>query len=482
MTPPFRDTLFGKSARYLVASGVPALINFAALAVYTRLLSPGEFGRAAVILASVALANALLFQWLRSALRRFAKASDQDTKVVLGTVRRLFVATVLAAVAAVAMYLVMRSRVGMAASLIVLGLCILIFQAWYELSLEIVLSDLRPWHYGAFGLVKAVASFGSGVLMVRRGFGAEGLLTGVAIGYAVPGLAQLLVYWRGTGKPAAWRATARTLIAYGLPLTATFSMQFIIDSSDRLLLGALRSPAEVGPYAAAYDLSWQALTVLMMVVNLAAFPLAVRALEQFGWESARGQLHHHAVLLLAVALPACTGLAMLARNIGVVFLGEAFREPAARMLPVLAAGLCLAGIKGFYLDVGLQLARRTTPLIIIAAAGAIVNVALNLVLIPPMGAIGAAWATLIAYGIAFIGSLLLARRLVGLPLPWFEWSKILVATFVMGLVLLPLRAWEGRAALVVQILAGMGACALTYLALNLDGVRSERLRRFIATA
>jgi O-antigen/teichoic acid export membrane protein len=470
-----RDTLFGKSARYFVASGAPALINFAALAVYTRLLSPSEFGRAAVVLASVALANAMLFQWLRSALRRFVRASDQDAKSVLGTVRWLFLATVGVACVAVAGFVFTRGHVGIEASLVLLGLCILTFQAWYELSLEIVLADLQPWRYGAFGLVKAVTSFVCGVSLVRAGFGAEGLLSGVALGYGVPGLAQLLVYWRGAGKPAAWRTTARALMVYGLPLTATFSMQFVIDSSDRLLLSVLRSQAEVGPYAAAYDLSWQALTVLMMVVNLAAFPLAVRALEQHGWEAAKLQLRHHAVLLMALALPATVGMALLARNIGLVFFGAAFREDAARLIPVLAAGLFLSGIKGYYFDAGLQLARKTTRLVVVALLASLANIALNLLLIPSLGALGAAWATLGAYLVAFVASVVATMQVVRLPLPWVQWGKVVVATASMALVLIPLREYDGPVALAIQVGAGCAAFLLVSGLLDLDGLRSRWL-------
>ncbi len=43
--------------------------------------------------------------------------------------------------------------------------------------------------------------------------------------------------------------------------------------------------------------------------------------------------------------------------------------------------------------------------------GAIVNVVLNLILIPPFGALGAAWATLVAYAVAVYLTTLLFRPL-----------------------------------------------------------------------
>lgn len=54
--------LLRHSALYTLARGLPGLINFAALAVYTRLLGPEEYGRYALVIAAVGLANAVLFQ------------------------------------------------------------------------------------------------------------------------------------------------------------------------------------------------------------------------------------------------------------------------------------------------------------------------------------------------------------------------------------------------------------------------------------
>jgi O-antigen/teichoic acid export membrane protein len=74
----------------------------------------------------------------------------------------------------------------------------------------------------------------------------------------------------------------RDLLAYGLPLAVTFALNFIVHSSDRILLGWLISYEAAGTYAAGYDLTQMSLTLLMMVVNLAAYPQIVRSLETEG--------------------------------------------------------------------------------------------------------------------------------------------------------------------------------------------------------
>src|SRR5690606_31593212 len=141
--------------------------------------------------------------------------------------------------------------------------------------------------------------------------GAVGVVAGIAMGYLVAG-AWLRFLHRASSGGAMWRPEIRReLLLYGLPLTLTFGLDFIVSSSDRLLLGALAGVAAVGAYSASYDLAQQGMAALMMTVNLGAFPMAVRALETGGPAALRAQLERHAVVLLGLALPAAAALAVL---------------------------------------------------------------------------------------------------------------------------------------------------------------------------
>src|SRR5688500_16102015 len=66
------------AAIYLVARGVPGLISFMAIPLFTRLLSPADYGRYALVAAAAALLNALIFQWLRLSMVRYLPANQQD--------------------------------------------------------------------------------------------------------------------------------------------------------------------------------------------------------------------------------------------------------------------------------------------------------------------------------------------------------------------------------------------------------------------
>src|SRR3982750_3883181 len=70
------------AAIYLVARGLPGIVAFCAIPLFTRLLDPASYGRYALVIATVGMLNALLFQWLRLSLSRYLAAyADDETKL-----------------------------------------------------------------------------------------------------------------------------------------------------------------------------------------------------------------------------------------------------------------------------------------------------------------------------------------------------------------------------------------------------------------
>ena len=106
---------------------------------------------------------------------------------------------------------------------------------------------------------------------------------------------------------------------------------------------------------------------------------------------------------------------------------------------------------------GISIARQTSWLTRYSALAAIANIALNFVLIPPFGQVGAATATLAAY--ALLAALYYRRAQILYPTPYR--GGVVLATFAVGLALMPLGAIEygSWAAGVVVKLAALAAFA-----------------------
>jgi O-antigen/teichoic acid export membrane protein len=263
------------------------------------------------------------------------------------------------------------------------------------------------------------------------------------------------------GRPDVRRAVSYA--RYGGPVAVGLVMALIVSVSDRFLIAAFVGEAAAGVYSASYGLADRTLDVLFLWVGMAAAPLAVSLLEREGRDSVRAQ--GEAMVLLT--LPAAVGVALVAQPLAAVMMGADFRAQAAAIIPWIAAAGFLNGFTTYYLDSSLELARKTHLTIPILAVPAGVNIALNLLLLPRYGMMGAVAATVAAYAIGAAVTFIVGRRYFPLPFPAAAFLRTGAACLVMGAVVLALPEF-GRAWLTLGLHAGAGALAFAAAALAFD--------------
>ena len=93
--------------------------------------------------------------------------------------------------------------------------------------------------------------------------------------------------------------------------------------------------------------------------------------------------------------------------------------------------------------IGVGRAKRTQFNWVVTGVAALVNVALNLILIPPYGIMGAAVATVAAYVVMFLGMTWYAQRVFPVP---YQWRRVLTAVAAALVLLLLGRQLGGLAA------------------------------------
>ncbi len=465
------NTLLRHSALYLMARGVSGGLNFLALAIYSRILSPTEYGYYAMAVVIVGLGDAALFQGLRFGLFRFMPVYETRREAFLATIAVGFLGLVglsagLALIALAGLHDPALHR------LVAMALILLWVQAWFQLNLEMVRSQLSPQQYGYMVCIKSVFAILTGGAFTWYGqWGALGPIMGLTVGTFVPVVWQTWSLWRGIRLTSGDWVIGRQVLGYGLPLAANAALGFVIHTSDRVLLGWWQGADAVGLYATGYDLSQQALVTLMMTVNLAAYPLVVRALEHQGTEAARMQMVQYVTFLLAAVLPGLVMLVVLAPNVADVVLGTAFRAPALSIIPWIALATLLAGIKTYYTDLAFQLGQSTLGQAWVMAIAAVVNLGLNLWWIPTWGLYGATYATVMAYGIALGLSWGWGCRIWPLPLPGNVILQLALAGLGLAVGLWPLRNWTGGLALGTQLVMGLVIYAGLFWALNVAHCR-----------
>ncbi|PID34224.1 MAG: hypothetical protein CR976_01420, partial [Thiotrichales bacterium] len=215
---------------------------------------------------------------------------------------------------------------------------------------------------------------------------------------------------------------------------------------------------------------------LMMVsssLNLAAYPVVVKLLEQEGREAATQQLRQYFILLMAVVLPAVLGLLAIADLLVPLLVGADFVEPALRLMPWVSIAIFANCTYLFYVSLSFQLAEHTMGALKVAGVAAVINVALNLLLIPAYGVWGAVVASISAYGFCLMAGLYVGRHYFVLDIPWLALSKVLLAaSFMYGVIqYVPFPVLPPVVLLILKIVAGVLVYAALVWLFNIAGAR-----------
>ncbi len=185
-------------------------------------------------------------------------------------------------------------------------------------------------------------------------------------------------------------------LVYGLPLMAHEIAYGVLSNIDRVLLKGITGDfAQVGIYTIGWALAMQVTLFIDATLSEAFVPVANRAYETGGNLAVR-ELKERVLVPMTYAVVAIVALVFVTGHDAIVALSgpsKAASGPVFVVLGMAVAANSLFGISSF----GLLLKNRTMVVLVITVLTMLLNVALNLVLIPRLGYMGAAWAGAISY-------------------------------------------------------------------------------------
>lgn len=452
-----------------------ALVGFGAIAAFTRLMSPEEFGRYALALSASMAAHTLLFTWAEAAAFRFFAAARAERRLRdhYATLLALVVglgAAVLIVTAALLMLVGLSHDV---AALSAFTAAAAVFRFLTRITRESDRAALDINRFAALETAYIAIGFAAGVafLLVADLDAAApfaGLLTAGLV-VALIDAPRLMARARG-GVVSPQRAFSYA--AYGAPLALALAVDLVVQTLARFILAHQAGAAEMGAFAAAFGLA-RPLDLIFMGAGAALSPLILTAYEDHGVDAARAKARDAFALLAALALPATIGLALVAEPLAALMIGEGLRAQAAAALPWLALAGLFAGFNLYYFSEAFQLTRRTGLRALLMLAPGAVQLAATVALAPAYGASGAAIAA--ASG-ALVGMMLLAcigRGLIALPVAWSTLARIAAATALMAAAILALP----RSGDMVSLALTLGVGASTYgLAAIIFDILSIRAR------
>ncbi|MBI4169312.1 MAG: flippase [Acidobacteria bacterium] len=391
----FRDRV----SMTLLARGLTLAIGLLSSVVTARWLGPE--GRGVLAILSVVTGLALQFGnlGLHSSGVYFMAREPRRAGAVLGTM--LWLGLAIGIVTAVATVAACRSNpewiAGVPLPLVLITAAALPFQfmiLFFQNAL-LGMQDVRA--FNVFEVANRTLTLGllAVYLLVLSG-GVEGVVVlFAAMGAAFGASSVLYCARRARLDLAPDMALLLRLLGFGGRSYLACLLSFLVIRSDMLLVNYFLGGAAAGSYSIAVQIA-DTLLLVPVTIGMILFPrIASEAPDER--EATTARVARHAVFLMTVL---CAAAFFLADPLIPFLYGQRFAAavPATRWL---LPGVWALGINGILMN---HFAGRGMPWVVVWAplAGVLVNLALNLKLIPALGLIGAAIASTIAYGIMLV--------------------------------------------------------------------------------
>jgi len=458
----------GVSRRLARQSGAYALVAIAGgalglvlLPVYTRVLSPAEFGLIA-LLDVIALLLTTVFSLGATAMVPFYYADEVDP-----VRRRRCVGTLLIGITII--NLVLAAMVVTTAEVVV-GAFLPSVPVWPFVPILAVTALLEPyWIVAAAVLQIEERATAYSVLTFLRLATANGLrlvcltLFGLGVpGFVGAGLATAFVWLAPSAvllrREAAWTFIPRELwraIQLGGPTVPNNLLNYGFRAADRIVLERFAARDEIGLYYVALRIADVARLASDVFVS-GWRPIFFKEAGQTGFAEhvvpvvIRTSAVAFISLFVAGALfaPEMVGLLMATDYAG-----------AAVFLPPLLAAMALKGLYSTpYLMIWLR--KKTSYLPLLSAVTLAFGLTATFTLAARWGAWGAAIAYALSWGVLFALTLVLGRRLYRAPYPWREVvTASVLATVVVGIAAF-IEPGIGGIAVKLALLAGFGGAIL----------------------
>jgi O-antigen/teichoic acid export membrane protein len=442
-------------AAYTAASILSKVIAVALLPLYTRYLSPADYGAAEILFAAVVTVSIVVrFGLIEAILRFYYKDDENPAQVVAGSFAGLFWLSTIGALVLLPFagpiaeaLLPEPEKLGDSApNLVRIAIGGLWVLTMWEFMLTLFRLEERARAYFLTTILNVLASIGlTVVLVVGLDEGARGLLVGSYAAGAAFVLALIALQWRRLSLRFD-QGLMRRLFRFGLPTMPAEVSLYLLNFVDRLIIVRSLGLAEAGLYSLGVKFA-QAVNVLVRGFQLAWPPLAYSIRDD-------GEARRVYATVVTLFVTGCAwvvaGMWLLSRWIVRALADPKFFD-SFEVIGLISTAVTLYAL---YLVLVVILGRTgRTEFNLPAAIGAlVVNVLLNLLLVPPLGIVGAGLALVASYVVVLGLMWVFTQRLFPVPYEWGRLLRVVLTVAVLVGIAELLVPTEGATGLLLRAL------------------------------
>ena len=362
--------------------------------VYTRALSPSDYGLLDTILRFVAMCISVAFLGTRQAYQRlyFDNRTAAQDRTLTSTVVLANFAVSIAVLFPILMLASLAGRTFGANQLTVPRTIVLAawiaFEANYMIGLSYLQVRLRSRQFVTAQSVRLLLLITINITLLGLfHLGLNGALAGNLAASVLSGSFTAIVLLRSAGLRISTKLL-KEIAAFGLPYIPTVIFAYIIGNADRLALIHFGAVTSLGLLALAAKIGEFALMIFIGPVDNLWCPFALSVFGDADGPKRIGLLY---TKFVAMCVFMALGASLVA-PIGVSVLTHSGYEFASRLVPIIALGWVF-NVLTTLSDIGILIAKKTWMKPLTSGLASLVAVALQFLLTSRFGVIGAAVAT-----------------------------------------------------------------------------------------
>lgn len=456
--------------------------GFISFPIFTRILTKSEYGTMNLISITLSFAEALSTVGLRHASHRFYPEYAEKGLVqqfysttVWNSLRFGVFGTLVVAIVSVAC-----SKLGIFAADIGTPFVVASLLIFVRVLSKITGCLYRVRNQAATYTLFAVTEKYTGMLLsvffvAYLAKGILGYYWGLLLGEVLTLLVYLVFLIRDFGLPQHMSSPdmLRQMSRYGMPMIISGFAGTILSMGDRYLIGYFLGTEAVAIYSVPYNLCSYITGILVTAFEFAFVPLIMTEWAKPGHGQTDLQLQQVIKMYCLVAIPIVCGVIVLGRDfIGLI----ASRQYLAStdILPYVIIGEMLKGLLTPFI-IGLQFYKKTTVMTRITWCVALLNIVLNFLLIPLIGLLGSALATLLSY-LALIGvGAFVSSKLYQVKIPWANIARYFGCSLGMIMAVMGIKGQYPDIGLLLPLLVSIVMYCILLFLLDRE-IRSKVLR------
>lgn len=407
-----RYSKLGKNFGLLtIGSFASSLLSFLFVPLYTAVLSTEEYGVSDLISVTISLLYPVLTLVISEAIMRFSLDVQNDS-------RQIFSIGICITSVGCMIMLVLSPILKWTplADYCFYFISYFIVQSFYTVLAQYTKGQEHVKEYAIGGLINSVTVIVSNILLLLViKIGIHGYLISLILGHLITSIYYCFVnkVWKCLIPfTRIEKALLTAMLAYSCPMILNSVSWWISNSSDKYILSYFRGVSENGIYAVAYKIP----SMLAVITGLFINAWQISAVEDFNSDQSRKFYSSVCEKYIGLNVIISGGLIAVSRILAKILFAPEYYG-AWKITPILIIAYIFNTLSSFYGTIYTS-AKKTKMLFYSTVLAAMMNIVLNIVLIPKWGGIGAAVATLASYALIWLIRVVDSSKIMELRINW----------------------------------------------------------------